>query len=80
MKKYIIYVISILFFVMSTELSIAQGDSLYFQKVRDASGNEQPLGACSRIALQQNLFPHGFNLITIAIWLILLCAVLLNPC
>ena len=48
-------------FLMVYELSIAQGDSLYFQKIKDASGNEQLLGACSRMALQLKPFSTWFQ-------------------
>ena len=60
MKKHIIYIMTILFLMVS-ELSTAQGDSLYFQRSRDASGNEQLLGACSRTALQQKPFTTWFQ-------------------
>jgi hypothetical protein len=48
-------------FLVVYELSIAQGDSLYFQKIKDASGNEQLLGACSRKAMQQKPFSTWFQ-------------------
>ncbi len=40
---------------------MAQSDPSYFQKIKDANGNEQLLGACSRIALQQAPFVNWFQ-------------------
>ena len=60
MKKYIIYIMAILF-LMASELCIAQGDLLYFQKIRDASGNEQLLGTCSRMCLLEKPFATWFQ-------------------
>lgn len=60
MKQYIIYIMTILFLMVS-ELSTAQSDSVYFQRIKDASGNEQLLGNCSRLALLQNPFATWFQ-------------------
>ncbi|MFM9909153.1 MAG: hypothetical protein ACKVOW_07390 [Chitinophagaceae bacterium] len=61
MKKNIIFLVATLFFTINTLPLNAQNDPSYFQKIKDSNGNEQLLGACSRIALQQAPFVNWFQ-------------------
>jgi hypothetical protein len=57
MKPYFIAFFLLLTFSLS---AIAQDDSLYYQKIKDASGNEILLGKCSRKALELAPFSSWF--------------------
>jgi hypothetical protein len=61
MRYYFISIITVLLFAMPTMEIYAQPDSFYYQKVKDASGNDMLLGNCSRQALLQAPFVHWFQ-------------------
>lgn len=60
MKKYFIAVILLIVSVFSFQ-SLSAQDSLFYQKIKDASGNELLLGKCSRKALEQDPFASWFQ-------------------
>ena len=61
MKYYIVYIIAVFVFLIPTSQISAQPDSLYYQKVKDASGNDMLLGNCSRQALLEAPFAQWFQ-------------------
>ena len=61
MKKYITFIIVLLFFSGSMESLYAQNDPAFYLKIKDASGNDQLLGICSREALLQAPFVNWFQ-------------------
>ena len=61
MKYYFISIITVFIFSMPTIELYAQSDPLYYQKVKDASGNDILLGNCSRQALLQAPFVQWFQ-------------------
>ena len=61
MKYYFISIITAFLFAMPTIELYAQTDSPYYQKVKDASGNDMLLGNCSRQALLQAPFVQWFQ-------------------
>jgi hypothetical protein len=61
MRYYFISIITVLLFSMPTIELSAQTDSLYYQKIKDASGNDMLLGNCSRQALLQAPFVQWFQ-------------------
>ena len=61
MRYYFISIITVLLFAMPTIELYAQTDPLYYQKVKDASGNDMLLGNCSRQSLLQAPFVQWFQ-------------------
>jgi len=61
MRYYFVSIITVfLFSIVTIELN-AQTDSTYYQKIKDASGNDMLLGNCSRQALLQAPFVQWFQ-------------------
>ncbi len=61
MRYYFISIITVFLISISTIELNAQTDPLYYQKIKDASGNDMLLGNCSRKALLEAPFAQWFQ-------------------
>jgi len=61
MRYYFVSIITVFLFSIATLEVNAQTDTPYYQKIKDASGNDMLLGNCSRQALLQAPFVQWFQ-------------------
>jgi len=61
MKYYFMYIITLFALTIPALQTSAQTDSVFYQKIKDASGNDMLLGNCSRQALLEAPFAQWFQ-------------------
>ena len=61
MKYYFMCIITVFVIVIPSLQTSAQNDSLFYQKIKDASGNDMLLGNCSRQSLLESPFAQWFQ-------------------